>query len=75
VTIGIAAPRPVRDEYGPTSALAEAQLFEGYSPRVVSEACACGGTIACLDTTETIRIAVDAHNATPGHVAWRVRHG
>lgn len=71
MTLGMAV-RPFLDEYDqPTSSIAEAQLFEGYSPRVVSEACACGGTIACLDTPRTIRVAVELHNATPGHAAWR----
>ena len=76
MTVGIVALRTMLDDYpSTTSAIAEAQLFAAYSPNVVSEPCSCGGAIACFDTTEQIRIAVEAHNATDVHRAWRVRRG
>lgn len=60
----------------------EQQLFQAYGQikpgqrgmfRVTSlreEPCACGGIVALL-SIDTVQDAVDRHNATPEHLAWR----
>jgi hypothetical protein len=80
MTLGYIDPRPrptLRELEGrQTSAMSEATLLVGYADvaRKV-EPCVCGGVIATVDTPRAIQYALELHNRTPAHVAWRDREG
>lgn len=63
----------------PTAQLPEADLFRAYrNTEVVEpvrvEPCVCGGEIAvALEAPAVIQRAVEAHQLTPAHQAWRIR--
>lgn len=59
----------------PTSAMRERDLFRGYSPAIVSQACACGGQIEAFDTIEAFTEAVAVHNSSTPHSAWAIENG
>jgi hypothetical protein len=62
-------------EREPTSAISESDLFRGYSPPVVSRACACGGRIETIDQRDAIAEAVALHNSLTSHGAWAIENG
>jgi hypothetical protein len=76
MTLGVSTRRPIELlEQEPTSAMAERDLFRGYSPVVVSRACACGGRIEALDLRDAIAEAVLLHNSSTAHSVWAIEHG
>lgn len=82
--IGRLTPAPRFELYEPLRGASEHALIYGYShatrpwdeawPERV-EHCACGRDIRSIDADRPIATAVELHNASPDHVAWRRRQG
>jgi len=78
--IGILLPPAIDRSDAPTSAMTEGMLLAGYRhgfgldmPGFREEPCACGGLISSRDSDRAIAYAVELHNATDRHLAWRRR--